>query len=68
MVYTKVGPVVLDPEVAAEVGELMGEDVAVFGGLVRRDTPGETARVRIEVGREQVISIDMCSPKLRKYV
>ena len=44
----------LDPEVAAEVGELMGDDIAVFGGLVRRDTLGETARVRVEVGREQV--------------
>ncbi|CAN0264257.1 unnamed protein product, partial [Laminaria digitata] len=52
--YTKVGPVVLDPEVALEVGELIGESVAVFGGLVRRDAPGETARVRVEVGREQV--------------
>lgn len=51
---TKVGPVLLDPEVAAEVGELMGDDIAVFGGLVRRDTLGETARVRVEVGREQV--------------
>ena len=52
--HTKVGPVVLDPEVAAEVGDLMGDDIAVFKGLVRRDTPGETLRVRVEVGREQV--------------
>lgn len=49
------GPIVLDPAVGAEVDKLLSTDgPAVFKGLVRRDTPGETVRVRVEVGREQV--------------
>lgn len=51
----KVGPIVLDSAVGAEVDRLLAtEDAAVFKGLIRRDTPGETARVRVEVGKEQV--------------
>lgn len=51
----KVGPIVLDSAVGAEVDKFLSTDgPAVFRGLVRRDTPGETMRVRVEVGREQV--------------
>lgn len=51
----KVGPIVLDPAVGAEVDKLVAaKDVAVFEGLVRRDIPGEAVRVRVEVGPEKV--------------
>ncbi|CAN0091031.1 unnamed protein product, partial [Ectocarpus sp. 12 AP-2014] len=53
--FAEVGPIVLDSKVGAEVDKLLSADgPAVFRGLVRRDTPGETVRVRVEVGREQI--------------
>ncbi|CAN0328770.1 unnamed protein product, partial [Ectocarpus sp. 8 AP-2014] len=53
--FAGVGPIVLDSAVGAEVDKLLSADgPAVFRGLVRRDTPGETVRVRVEVGREQI--------------
>lgn len=52
----QVGPIVLDCAVGAEVDRLLAaEETAVFKGIVRRDTPGETAYVRVEVGKEQVM-------------
>ncbi|CBJ31800.1 hypothetical protein Esi_0282_0032 [Ectocarpus siliculosus] len=53
--FAEGGPIVLDSPVGAEVDKLLSADgPAVFRGLVRRDTPGETVRVRVEVGREQI--------------
>lgn len=55
----KVGPIVLDSAVGAEVDKLVAssseEEVpAVFTGLVRRDIPGKPVRVRVEIGAEKV--------------
>lgn len=48
------GPIILDSTVAAEVDALLAEKLAVFKGLVRRDTPGQTVHVRVEVGPDKV--------------
>ena len=50
----KVGPIILDPSVGEEVDALVAQEPAVFEGLVRRDVPGESHRVRVEVEREKV--------------